>query len=160
MVTPYLHSAPDICNARMIHFIGTHRRLKNTARPTKPDTIEIRPKTKHRKTTQRKPNKTRSQEDQKASRETTTHGFQIPVTHTGPTGRGTRRRRSGKKTAPPLTQTPTTTDDNDTARCHKGQSSQKKSTAPQGAPCLPTTIRRSPPATDYVSYLQYYSAEA
>merc|ERR1711924_594359 len=28
------------------------------------------------------------------------------------------------------------------ARCHRGPSSQKKSTAPQGAPCLPTTTRR------------------
>ena len=145
----------QIYNAMMIHYIGTHRRPKNTARPTKPDTIETRPKTK-----QDTLSNTRTQKEQKTSRETTTNGLPIRISHPGSTRRGTRRQRSGKKTAPPPTQSPTTTDKHKTARNHKGPSSQKKSTAPQGAPCLPTTTQRSPPATDYSSYLFYQSAEA
>ena len=144
----------QIYNAKMIHYIGTHRRPKNTARPTKPDTINTRPKTK-----QNTPSNTRTQEEKKTGRETTTNGLPIRIAHPGSTRRGTRRRRSGKKTAPQPTQPPTT-DDHNTARCHKGPSSLKKSTAPQGAPCLPTTTRRSPPAIDYSSYLSYKSAEA
>ena len=145
----------QIYNAKMIHYIGTHRRPKNTARPTKPDTIETRPKTK-----QDTLSNTRTQKEQKTSRETTTNGLPIRSPHPGSTRRGSRRQRSGKKTAPLPTQSPTTTDKHKTARNHKGPSSPKKSTAPQGAPCLPTTTRCSPSATNYVSYLLYQSAEA
>ena len=152
--TKWTHRIPtqlQIYNAMMIHYIGTHRRPKEATRLTKPDTINTHPKN--------TASKTRTQEEQKTGRETTTNGLQIQTTYPSSTRRGTRRRRSGKKTAPHLTQSPTT-DDRNTARCHKGPSSPKKSTAPQGAPCLPATTRRSPPATNYSSYLFYQSAEA
>ena len=150
--THRLSTQLQIWNARMVHYIGTHRRPKRSSRPTKPNTIET--------SKQRTPSETRTQEEQKTGRETTTNGLQIPIARPGSTGRGTRRRRSGKKTTTPPTQPPTTTDDNNIACYHKGSSSQKKSTAPHGAPCPPTTAQSSPPA-DYVSYLQYnMSAEA
>merc|ERR1712078_548386 len=78
--TQRLSTQLQICNARMMHYIGTHRRPKNAARPTKPDTIETRPKTK-----QRTPSETRTQEEQKASREATTNGLPILVARSGST---------------------------------------------------------------------------
>ena len=119
----------QIYNAIMVHYIGTHRRPKEATRLTKPDTINTHPKN--------TANKTHTQEEQKTGRETTTNGLQIQITYPSSTRRGTRRRRSGKKTAPLLTQSPTTTGDYNTARSHKGLSSQKKSTALKARSSLP-----------------------
>ena len=153
--THRLSTQLQICNARMVHYIGTYRRPKEPTRPTKPSTIETRPTTK-----QNTPSNTRTQEEKKTGRETTTNGLSIRNAHTGLTQRGTRRQQSGKKTAPPPTQPPTTTDDSNIARSQKGPSSLKKSTAPRGAPCLPATTRRSPLVTNYASYLLCQPAEA